>query len=386
MPTKILAIDDSKTMRLAIKITFAAEDAKVTAVSKGSEAVARAKQMQADVILVDHKLGEGEPSGLEVVAALKANPATANIPVILLVPAKGGMSEAEIAAAGADNYVGKPFDSQDLIDKVAASLGRGAAKPAAAKPAAAVAPAAAAARKPAATPPAATPPAAPRQRWRLVLARAADAPAQTQRELAEGWEAAIVSAGLPLARTEGPSARPRISFGAPLPVGMAADGELLDLVLTERWPAWRVREALAAVLPGGWRLVDLQDVWLAGPPLAGRVAAADYRIELARVGGTGLTQACADLLAAARIPRERAKGDSVVAYDLRPLLIDVRVAEPGPPTVLMARTRFHPELGTGRPEEVVAALGSRLGRPLEVAVVVRARLLLVDELATSEAD
>jgi radical SAM-linked protein len=239
---------------------------------------------------------------------------------------------------------------------------------------------------PATLAPAPPPTAAPRQRWRLVLARAADAPAQTQRELAEGWEAAIVSAGLPLARTEGPSARPRISFGAPLPVGMAADGELIDLVLTERWPAWRVREALAAVLPGGWQLVDLQDVWLTGPPLAGRVAAADYRIELARADRTGLDRACAELLAAPRIPRERTKGDTVVIYDLRPLLIDVRVAEPGPPIVLTARTRFHPELGTGRPDEVVAALSSRLRKPLEVVTVVRARLLLADELATSDAD
>ena len=39
----------------------------------------------------------------------------------------------------------------------------------------------------------------------------------------------------------------RISFGAPLPVGMAAEGELIDVVLTERWPAWRVREALEPV-------------------------------------------------------------------------------------------------------------------------------------------
>lgn len=156
MPTKILAIDDSKTMRLAIKITFAAEDAKVTAVSKGSEAVARAKQMQADVILVDHKLGAGEPSGLEVVAALKANPATANIPVILLVPAKGGVNEAEITAAGADNYIGKPFDSQDMIDKVAAALGRGTAKPAAAAKPAVAAPG----KVPAAAPPVAKPPVA----------------------------------------------------------------------------------------------------------------------------------------------------------------------------------------------------------------------------------
>jgi CheY-like chemotaxis protein len=133
MPTKILAIDDSKTMRLAIKITFAAEDAKVTAVSKGSEAVARAKQMQADIVLVDHKLAPGEPSGFEVVQALKANPATAKIPVIMLVPARGGISEAEIMAAGADNYIGKPFDTQELIDKVAAALGRG-ARPAIAQP------------------------------------------------------------------------------------------------------------------------------------------------------------------------------------------------------------------------------------------------------------
>ena len=216
------------------------------------------------------------------------------------------------------------------------------------------------------------------------MARGADAPAQTQRELTEGWEAAILAARLPLARSEGPSARPRISFGAPLPLGMAADGELIDLVLTERWPAWRVREAMSAVLPDGWRLVDLQDVWLAGPPLAGRVAAADYRIVLARADGTGLPQACAELLAATRIPRERAKGDTVVTYDLRPLLIDVRVAEAGPPIVLMARTRFHPELGTGRPEEVVAALAARLGRQLEVATVVRARLLLADELVAGE--
>ncbi|HVI04347.1 MAG TPA: response regulator, partial [Enhygromyxa sp.] len=133
MPTKILAIDDSKTMRLAIKITFAAEDAKVTAVSKGSEAVARAKQMQADVVLVDHKLAPGEPSGFEVVQALKSNPATASIPVIMLVPARGGVSEAEITAAGADNYIGKPFDTQELIDKVAAALGRG-AKPTVPRP------------------------------------------------------------------------------------------------------------------------------------------------------------------------------------------------------------------------------------------------------------
>lgn len=215
MPTKILAIDDSKTMRLAIKITFAAEDAKVTAVSKGSEAVARAKQMQADVILVDHKLGDGEPSGLEVVAALKANAATANIPVILLVPAKGGVNEAQITAAGADAYIGKPFDSQDLIDKVAASLGRAVAKPAAAaKPVAAAAaavapPAATAARKPAATPPAATPVAAP------PVAAAAKPPVATP-------PAAVPPVATPPAAARKPAATPAVPAAAAKPAAVPA--------------------------------------------------------------------------------------------------------------------------------------------------------------------
>lgn len=170
MPTKILAIDDSKTMRLAIKITFAAEDAKVTAVSKGSEAVARAKQMQADVVLVDHALAAGEPTGFEVVQALKSNPATSSIPVIMLVPARGGVSDADVQAAGADGYIGKPFDTQELIGKVGAVLSRGASRPAA-TPAAAPAPARAPARapttgttpaRPPATAPAASKPAAAR--------------------------------------------------------------------------------------------------------------------------------------------------------------------------------------------------------------------------------
>jgi hypothetical protein len=162
---------------------------------------------------------------------------------------------------------------------------------------------------------------------------------------------------------------------------MAANAELIDVVLTERWPAWRLREAMADHLPGGWSLVDLQDVWLAGPPLAGRVAAADYRVELAGKVPVDRLRACAsELLKASRIPRSRAKGDDSVEYDLRPLLIDVAV-EPGPPVTLLARTRFHPELGTGRPEEVVAALGDCMGETLEASSIVRDRLVLADDLA-----
>ena len=192
--------------------------------------------------------------------------------------------------------------------------------------------------------------------------------------------AAIDAAGLPVAWTEGARPRPRIAFGAPLPVGMSANRELIDVVITERWPAWRAREALNPHVPAGWLLVRIDDVWLAGPPLAGRVAAADYRVTLSGAVAPDVLRAAAiEVLAATRVPRRRAKGDDSVEYDLRPLLIDVAV-EDGPPVTVLTRTRFHPELGTGRPEEVVAELADRAHVAAEIDGIVRERLVLAEDL------
>lgn len=220
----------------------------------------------------------------------------------------------------------------------------------------------------------------PRQRWRLVVARSADAPASGQREVADAWTGALEAAGLPLAQADGARSRARLSFGAPLPAGMVAERELIDVVLVERWPVWRVRDALSVHLPDGWRLVDLFDVWLAGPPLAGQVVAADYRIELETLPDPAvLEQAVAEMLSADVLPRERRKGDRTVAYDLRPLLMHLAAA-PGPPPTITTRTRFHPELGTGRPEEVLAALADRAGVALTARSIVRERVVLVEDM------
>jgi len=177
MPTKILAIDDSKTMRLAIKITFAAEDCEVVAVSKGSEAVVRAKQMPADILIVDAVLAAGEPSGYEVARQMRADPETAHIPVLILVSNQTGIDEAQVQACGANAALTKPFDTQELLERVNALVSGKAvvtkstasAKPAAgaatytaaATPAPKAAPVVAPTATPAARPPLATPQAAP---------------------------------------------------------------------------------------------------------------------------------------------------------------------------------------------------------------------------------
>lgn len=243
------------------------------------------------------------------------------------------------------------------------------------------------------------------QRWRFVVARAADvagsgagastavssaaggttsagatAAPSTQREALDSWIAALSAAGLPVASTEGARARPRVTFGAPVPSGLALEADLLDVVLRDRWPIWRVREAMVGHVPPGWRIVDLHDVWPGAPPLPGQVAGAEYRIVLdTDVSGAALGDAASEMLAAPRLMRARAKGAGTVEYDLRPLVADVRVCDDGPPVVLSLRTRIQPELGSGRPEEVVAELTARAGTAIGIESIVRERLVLVGE-------
>ena len=211
-----------------------------------------------------------------------------------------------------------------------------------------------------------------------MLARGTDAPQLAGRELADAWETTLEASGLPVHLPAG-RARGRVAFAAPLPLGVVAERELADIALSERVPIWQVRERLEAHLPTGWTLVDLFDVWPGAPALAGRVVAADYRVELTNVHDAGqLGAVIRSLLDANEVPRTRQKGDGVVAYDLRRLLVDIAL-EGKRGFAIRMRTRIHPELGTGRPEEVMAELGDRMGAPLEVQGVVRERLVLSDE-------
>jgi hypothetical protein len=262
------------------------------------------------------------------------------------------------------------------------------------------------------------PPTPPVQRWRILVASTTDAPVWDARELVAAWVRGLTEHGVPLAWSGGGTPRARIAFGAALPAGMVALGELIDISLVERWQIWRMREAVQAAMPMGWRLLDLSDVWVAAPALPAAVVAADYTISLrqsdAPLGAypaappdgepdahagrddrapdpVAIADACQALLDASTVRRVRPKGGSTVTYDLRPLLIDVRLSDPRPSDprlsersrpalAISARTRFHPELGTGRPEEVVAALADVLGVPLAVDTLVRERLILADDL------
>ncbi len=113
MAVKILAVDDSPTMRQILELTFAGEDAEVTTVESGQQAVDAAASLQPDVVLADVSMTGMD--GYAVAQAIKANGGAA---VILLSSQHNPYDEAKGKASGVDDHVAKPFDSQVVIDKV----------------------------------------------------------------------------------------------------------------------------------------------------------------------------------------------------------------------------------------------------------------------------
>jgi radical SAM-linked protein len=217
----------------------------------------------------------------------------------------------------------------------------------------------------------------PRQRWRVTFSREAARGEEvpTGRDYVARWEETLLGSGLPVLTLA--SERPRIALGAPLPSGCSGERELLEFWLVEVVPVWAVREGIEPRLPVGHRLERLENVWIGAPALSGQVAAADYEVTLAPGPDPATVEAAANRLIGARsVPRVRLKGGATKTYDLRPLIVTLHASG----TTLRMRTRIHPELGTGRPDEVVAALADELGRDLTIDRIDRSRLLLADEL------
>ena len=121
MTTTLLAVDDSKTMRKVLEITFAGEDYNTVLAESAADAMAKLRSENPAVALVDANLG-GE-SGYDLCLQIKqAAPQTV---VLVLSSKQVPFDRAKGATAGADDHMDKPFDTQQLIDKVAAALRKG---------------------------------------------------------------------------------------------------------------------------------------------------------------------------------------------------------------------------------------------------------------------
>jgi DNA-binding response OmpR family regulator len=116
----VLVVDDDPVILRLLEVNFAMEGYVVLSAPDGITALALARSAKPDVIVSDVMMPT--MSGLELTVALRTGEDTRSIPV-LLVSAKAQLDDIQAGAdAGADDYVTKPFDPLDLVERVSALL------------------------------------------------------------------------------------------------------------------------------------------------------------------------------------------------------------------------------------------------------------------------
>jgi CheY-like chemotaxis protein len=116
MSIKILLADDSITIQKVIGIIFGGEDYSLTVVNNGQAAVDKAREIVPDVMLID-ALMPGM-TGYEACEAIRSTPALAAKPILLLTGSFEPFDENKAKNCGADDFLAKPFESQQIVSKV----------------------------------------------------------------------------------------------------------------------------------------------------------------------------------------------------------------------------------------------------------------------------
>jgi CheY-like chemotaxis protein len=117
---RILIVDDEPINLKVLSAHLVRWGCTVHAASGGREAIETVPIFNPDLILLDIMMPE--VSGFDVCKALQADPATRDIPIIFLSAVAGEQARLDGLAAGARDYITKPFVSTDLAARVGAQL------------------------------------------------------------------------------------------------------------------------------------------------------------------------------------------------------------------------------------------------------------------------
>ncbi|MFH8255349.1 SpoIIE family protein phosphatase [Streptomyces roseolus] len=118
--TRVLVADDNADMRAYLTRLLSAAGHEVRAVGDGRAALAAVRSGAPDLVVSDVMMPGLD--GLGFVAALRADPRTATVPVLLLSARAGGEASVEGLEAGADDYLVKPFTAGELLARVRAHM------------------------------------------------------------------------------------------------------------------------------------------------------------------------------------------------------------------------------------------------------------------------
>ena len=120
MAHRILLVDDEKDLLELVKVRLEANGFDVMTARDGLEALEKARGEKPDLVILDVMLPK--LNGYEVCTLLKQDPRYQNIPIVLFTAKTQEEDEKTGVGCGANAYVRKPFQPQELLEKIRSLL------------------------------------------------------------------------------------------------------------------------------------------------------------------------------------------------------------------------------------------------------------------------
>jgi DNA-binding response OmpR family regulator len=114
---KLLIADDLVPIRQMVRITLSTQGWTILEAENGQKAIEMARSEHPDLMLLDVDMGAG-PNGFDVCRELKSDDETKGIPIVMLTAHDSESDRAVGFAAGAAQYLTKPFGPLELIDTI----------------------------------------------------------------------------------------------------------------------------------------------------------------------------------------------------------------------------------------------------------------------------
>jgi two-component system chemotaxis response regulator CheY len=120
MSKKIIAVDDAATMRKMVAFTLKGAGHEVLEAADGRDALNALRHQSVDLVVTDVNMPNMD--GLELTRQLRAMPAFARTPIILLTTESDTAKKTQGRTAGANGWIVKPFSQEQLLAVVARLL------------------------------------------------------------------------------------------------------------------------------------------------------------------------------------------------------------------------------------------------------------------------
>jgi CheY-like chemotaxis protein len=119
---RVLLVDDEEPLRRSLREVLSDDGFEIFEAADGADALEQVDRHTPDVIVLDLVLPQVD--GYEVLRRLRSRPATSNVRVIVLTAHGDEESEVRVFAAGADDFLAKPFRPRALSARIRALAGR----------------------------------------------------------------------------------------------------------------------------------------------------------------------------------------------------------------------------------------------------------------------